>query len=160
MVWLLSAPFFFKKPVSKVRLTAICCAVAALCSCPRSAVLRLLLFTERNGHPQSMRLELKNISKTYGMLNANDDISLVIARGEVHGILGENGAGKSTLMKILSGFIQRTSGTILVDGRSAMFSCPAEAVRAGIGMLLSYLCLIIAIKRSNGGDTTPDSRPG
>jgi general nucleoside transport system ATP-binding protein len=82
-----------------------------------------------------MRLELDHITKIYGTAKANDGIGLVIESGEIHGILGENGAGKSTLMKILSGFIQRTSGTIRLDDRPAVFRNPAEAVQAGIGML-------------------------
>ena len=82
-----------------------------------------------------MRLELDRITKTYGTLRANDEIRLVLEGGEIHGILGENGAGKSTLMKILSGFVGRTSGTIRLDGQWVDFTDPAGAVAAGIGML-------------------------
>jgi simple sugar transport system ATP-binding protein len=82
-----------------------------------------------------MRLELCSISKHFGSLKANAGIDLVIGESEIHGVLGENGAGKSTLMKILSGFIQRTSGSILLDGHPVAFASPSEAVRAGIGML-------------------------
>jgi simple sugar transport system ATP-binding protein len=82
-----------------------------------------------------MRLELCGVSKHFGSLKANDGIDLVVGEGEIHGVLGENGAGKSTLMKILSGFIQRTSGSILLDGRPVAFASPADAVHAGIGML-------------------------
>jgi simple sugar transport system ATP-binding protein len=82
-----------------------------------------------------MRIEICDISKHFGSLKANDGIDLAIGEGEIHGVLGENGAGKSTLMKILSGFIQRTSGSILLDGHPVAFASPSEAVRAGIGML-------------------------
>jgi simple sugar transport system ATP-binding protein len=82
-----------------------------------------------------MRLELDHITKVYGSTKANDGIGLTIESGEIHGVLGENGAGKSTLMKILSGFIRRTSGTIRLDDRPSAFGHPAEAVRAGVGML-------------------------
>jgi simple sugar transport system ATP-binding protein len=82
-----------------------------------------------------MRLELKHIHKHFGAVHANDDITLTIESGTIHGLLGENGAGKSTLMKILSGFIHRDAGEILLDGRAIAFKNPADAIRAGIGML-------------------------
>ncbi len=82
-----------------------------------------------------MRLELKNIHKYFGSLHANDDISLTVESGTIYGLLGENGAGKSTLMKVLSGFIHRDGGEILLDGKSVEFKSPAEAIRAGVGML-------------------------
>ncbi len=82
-----------------------------------------------------MRLELKNIHKYFGSLHANDDISLTVESGTIYGLLGENGAGKSTLMKVLSGFIHREGGEILLDGKSVEFKSPAEAIRAGVGML-------------------------
>jgi simple sugar transport system ATP-binding protein len=82
-----------------------------------------------------MRLELKHIHKHFGAVHANDDISITIESGTIHGLLGENGAGKSTLMKILSGFIHRDAGEILLDGRAVTFGNPAEAIRAGVGML-------------------------
>ena len=82
-----------------------------------------------------MRLELKNIHKYFGSLHANDDISLTVESGAIYGLLGENGAGKSTLMKVLSGFIHRDGGEILLDGKSVEFKSPAEAIRAGVGML-------------------------
>ncbi len=82
-----------------------------------------------------MRLELKNIQKYFGRVHANDNVSLTVESGTIHGLLGENGAGKSTLMKVLSGFIHRDAGEILLDGRAVDFRSPAEAIRAGVGML-------------------------
>ncbi len=82
-----------------------------------------------------MQVELVDIHKHYGAVKANDGVSLTIAPGELHGILGENGAGKSTLMKILAGFTARTSGSIQVDGKPADYRTTAEAVGLGVGML-------------------------
>jgi len=82
-----------------------------------------------------MTVELIDIHKTYGPVNANRGITLRFVPGEIHGILGENGAGKSTLMKILSGFTPRSSGRIRIDGNDVAYHTPAEALRLGIGML-------------------------
>ncbi len=82
-----------------------------------------------------MRLELKGIHRYFGNVHANDGINITVESGTIHGLLGENGAGKSTLMKILSGFIRRDAGEILLDGRPVEFRSPAEAIRAGVGML-------------------------
>jgi len=82
-----------------------------------------------------MRVELVDIHKHYGAVKANDGISLTVAPGELHGILGENGAGKSTLMKILAGFTARTSGSVRVDGKPVDYRTTAEAAGLGVGML-------------------------
>jgi simple sugar transport system ATP-binding protein len=82
-----------------------------------------------------MHLELKGIHKHFGPVHANDGISITVESGTIHGLLGENGAGKSTLMKVLSGFIRRDAGEISLDGRAMEFQSPAEAIRAGVGML-------------------------
>ncbi len=82
-----------------------------------------------------MRVELEHIHKYFGSVHANNDISVTFKSGTIHGLLGENGAGKSTLMKVLSGIIHRDAGDILLDGRSVAFKSPAEAIRAGVGML-------------------------
>ncbi len=82
-----------------------------------------------------MNVELRNIHKHFGKVHANDDITLIIKAGTIQGILGENGAGKSTLMKILSGFYQMDSGSILLDGKKVIIASPADAVKLGIGML-------------------------
>lgn len=82
-----------------------------------------------------MRLELAHIHKHFGAVHANNDISLTIEAGTIHGLLGENGAGKSTLMKILAGLLHRDAGEILLDGRAVAFRNPADALRVGIGML-------------------------
>jgi ABC-type uncharacterized transport system ATPase subunit len=82
-----------------------------------------------------MALELRDIHKYFGEIKANDGISIAMAPGKIHGILGENGAGKSTLMKILSGYLHKTSGEILLDGKILNYSSPAQASRFGIGML-------------------------
>jgi ABC-type uncharacterized transport system ATPase subunit len=83
----------------------------------------------------AMRIELQNIHKHYGPVKANNGISLKVLPGRIHGILGENGAGKSTLMKILAGFSQKTSGSILIDGKPVDYRGPAHAAELGIGML-------------------------
>lgn len=82
-----------------------------------------------------MKVELRNIHKTFGKVHANDDITLNIPAGTIQGILGENGAGKSTLMKVLSGFIHADSGEILLDGKPVRIANPADAIHHGIGML-------------------------
>ena len=82
-----------------------------------------------------MRVELQQIVKVFGTLRANDDISLTLEPGRIYGLLGENGAGKSTLMKVLSGFLQPTSGRIVVNGTPRLLDTPEQAMRLGIGML-------------------------
>lgn len=82
-----------------------------------------------------MEIELRKIHKFYGSVHANRGVDLHVRSGTIHGVLGENGAGKSTLMKILAGAIPRSSGEILLDGRAVDFAHPAQAFRAGIGML-------------------------
>jgi simple sugar transport system ATP-binding protein len=82
-----------------------------------------------------MRIELRNIDKSFGPVHANAGVSLAVESASILGILGENGAGKSTLMKILSGFQPPDSGEILLDGERAAIRSPADAIRLGIGML-------------------------
>lgn len=82
-----------------------------------------------------MNIAIRNLTKTFGSLRANDGICLSFAAGQIHGILGENGAGKSTLMKLLSGFLRRDSGDMLLDNRPVDFKSPADGLRAGVGMV-------------------------
>ncbi len=82
-----------------------------------------------------MKVELRNIHKRFGSLHANDGVTLSVAPGTIHGLLGENGAGKSTLMKILNGFIAADSGEIVLDGKAVSMTSPAQAVTRGVGML-------------------------
>ena len=82
-----------------------------------------------------MKVELKDIHKTFGQVHANRGITLDIPSSSIQGILGENGAGKSTLMKILSGFILPDSGEVLLDGKAVVIKSPADAISHGIGML-------------------------
>ncbi|HYO44351.1 MAG TPA: ABC transporter ATP-binding protein [Candidatus Limnocylindrales bacterium] len=89
-----------------------------------------------------MRLELKDITKRFPGVLANDQISISADRGEVLGLLGENGAGKSTLMNILSGLYKPDSGEILIDGATRAFTDPRQAIAAGIGMVHQHFQLV------------------
>ena len=89
-----------------------------------------------------MRLELRGITKRFGSLVANDDISLTVEPGQIHALLGENGAGKSTLMNVLYGLLQPDAGQILVDDEPVTFSSPAQAIEAGIGMVHQHFMLV------------------
>ncbi|MFN7571826.1 MAG: ABC transporter ATP-binding protein [Betaproteobacteria bacterium] len=86
-------------------------------------------------------LSLVHITKRFGALVANDDISLSLARGEVLALLGENGAGKSTLVSILFGHYRADEGAIEIDGAPLPPGEPAAALAAGIGMVHQHFTL-------------------
>jgi ABC-type uncharacterized transport system ATPase subunit len=87
-------------------------------------------------------IELIGINKSFGAVHANRDINLEIARGTIHGIIGENGAGKSTLMSILYGFYQADTGEIKVNGKPVTIHTPNDAIAAGIGMVHQHFMLV------------------
>jgi ABC-type sugar transport system ATPase subunit len=80
-------------------------------------------------------IEFEHITKTFAGVTALDDVSLSIARGECHALMGENGAGKSTLGKVLAGIHRPDSGTVAIDGQKVSIRSPADAGRYGIGMV-------------------------
>jgi general nucleoside transport system ATP-binding protein len=89
-----------------------------------------------------MRLELRDITKRFPGVLANDRISISADRGKVLGLLGENGAGKTTLMNILSGLYKPDSGQVFIDGEERVFGDPAAAIQAGVGMVHQHFMLV------------------
>jgi len=89
-----------------------------------------------------MKIEMKNISKAFGAIQALKDVSFSVQGGEVSALIGENGAGKSTLMNILGGVLPADQGEILVDGKKVEFSTPAESLNSGIAFIHQELNLI------------------
>ena len=87
-------------------------------------------------------IELKGISKAFGPVQANKDISIRVMPGTIHGIIGENGAGKSTLMSILYGFYKADAGEIFVAGRKVNITDSQAAIAAGIGMVFQHFKLV------------------
>jgi simple sugar transport system ATP-binding protein len=87
-------------------------------------------------------IELAGVSKRFGQVAANRDVSLSVAPGSIHGIVGENGAGKSTLMSILYGFYEADSGEIRVNGTVRTIRSPSDAIAAGIGMVHQHFMLV------------------
>jgi ABC-type uncharacterized transport system ATPase subunit len=87
-------------------------------------------------------LELVGIDKKFGTVQANSDIHLTVARGAIHGIIGENGAGKSTLMSIIYGFYHADSGQIRVNGHPVAIRDSQAAIKAGIGMVHQHFMLV------------------
>ena len=89
-----------------------------------------------------MRLEMRNVTKRFGPVVANDHIDFDVQPGEIHALLGENGAGKSTLMNILYGMYAPDEGEIRVDGQPVVITSPADAARLGIGMVHQHFMLV------------------
>ncbi len=87
-------------------------------------------------------IELKGICKSFGPVQANKDISIRVAPGTIHGIIGENGAGKSTLMSILYGFYKADRGKVFVHGAEINIRDSQTAIAAGIGMVFQHFKLV------------------
>jgi len=87
-------------------------------------------------------IELRGISKAFGPVQANKDISIQVVRGTIHGIIGENGAGKSTLMSILYGFYRADAGEIFIGGKLTAIPDSQSAIRVGIGMVFQHFKLV------------------
>ncbi len=88
------------------------------------------------------RLSIRSLTKRFGALVANDDISLDVMPGKLHCLLGENGAGKSTLSSCLYGLYRQDSGEIRVDGSLVHLRSPGDAIEAGIGMVHQHFVLV------------------
>lgn len=89
-----------------------------------------------------LAVEMRNVTKRFPLVTANDDVTFLVEKGEIHALVGENGAGKSTLMNILYGLIRPDSGTISVNGKIIHFSDPGDAIAHGIGMVHQHFMLI------------------
>jgi len=87
-------------------------------------------------------LELRNITKTFGSVVANNDVNITVHKGAIHAIVGENGAGKSTIMRIAYGFYNADSGEIFVDGNKVDIRTPHDAIALGIGMVHQHFMLV------------------
>ncbi|MDR5701133.1 sugar ABC transporter ATP-binding protein [Agromyces aerolatus] len=85
---------------------------------------------------------LEGIGKSYHGVTVLHDVTLEIAPGEIHGLLGENGAGKSTLLKILGGSITADAGTLLFDGTPARLGSPRESIAHGVSLIAQELALV------------------
>lgn len=89
-----------------------------------------------------MSVELRNVTKRFGDLVANNSINLKVENRQIHAILGENGAGKSTLMNILYGLYSPDSGEFFIDDKSVKIENPEDAIKLGIGMVHQHFMLV------------------
>ena len=89
-----------------------------------------------------MRLELRNITKRFGPVVANDRLNITVESGTIHALVGENGAGKSTAMRIAYGFYRADAGEIVVDGEVRDIRTPHDAIALGIGMVHQHFMLV------------------
>lgn len=87
-------------------------------------------------------LALEAVGKSYGGTSVLRDVSLTIAPGEIHGLLGENGAGKSTLLKILGGAISADAGTVSLDGERVRIGSPRDSIDLGVSLIAQELALV------------------
>src|SRR5437660_9705126 len=111
-------------------------------------------------------IELRNMTKRFGDVLANDQVSFSVAPGTIHAIVGENGAGKSTAMRIAYGFYTADSGEILIDGQVREIRTPHDAIALGVGMVHQHFMLVepmtvaenIVLGAEPGGATALDLR--
>lgn len=91
---------------------------------------------------EAMAIELKQITKTFGSVVANNKIDLSVKQGEILALLGENGSGKTTLMNMLSGIYKPDSGSILINGQLVTINSPEDAIQLGVGMIHQHFKLV------------------
>ena len=89
-----------------------------------------------------LALELKGVTKKFGKVVANHDVSLQVHHGEILAILGENGSGKTTLMNMVSGIYFPDEGQIFVDGEEVVIKSPKDAFKYKIGMIHQHFKLV------------------
>ena len=87
-------------------------------------------------------IELKGITKRFGSVVANKDVSLSVQNGEILSLLGENGSGKTTLMNMISGIYHPDEGQIFINGQEAVITCPHDAYDYKIGMIHQHFKLV------------------
>ena len=87
-------------------------------------------------------VEMRGISKSFGTVQALNDVDFTLKQGEIHAVLGENGAGKTTLMKVLYGMHKPDRGEILIRGEKKRFRDSSDAIQAGIGMVHQHFMLV------------------
>ena len=90
-------------------------------------------------------VEMRNITKRFGTLLANDGIDFTLRQQEIHALLGENGAGKTTLMRILYGLYHADEGDIHVSGQPVQIRSPRDAIDHGIGMVTQHFALVLPL---------------
>ena len=87
-------------------------------------------------------LELQNINKSFGHVQANKNVSIIVNKGDIYGIIGENGAGKSTLMSIVFGYYRADSGIIKINNNTIDIKSPHQSILSGIGMVHQHFMLV------------------
>ena len=87
-------------------------------------------------------LELQNINKSFGHVQANKNVSVIVNKGDIYGIIGENGAGKSTLMSIVFGYYRADSGIIKINNNTIDIKSPHQSILSGIGMVHQHFMLV------------------
>ncbi len=102
----------------------------------------LMEIDARTGTAEDLVVEMRQVSKQFSGVLANDKVDFSLRRGEIHALLGENGAGKSTLMNILYGLYSSDGGEILLNGEHIAFSSPNQAIQNRIGMIHQHFMLI------------------
>ena len=90
-------------------------------------------------------LSLRGVSKRFGPVQANDDITIEFRAGEIHALLGENGSGKSTLLSIASGSLAPDTGTVDIAGERLPSASPRAAMRLGLGMAYQHLTAVAGL---------------
>jgi simple sugar transport system ATP-binding protein len=90
----------------------------------------------------NLAFEMRNITKRFPGVVANDDVTFSAQKGEIHALLGENGAGKSTLMNVLSGLYRPDAGALIIDGEPVELHSPGDAIQAGVGMVHQHFMLV------------------
>ena len=92
-----------------------------------------------------LAVEVVGVSKRFGAARALEDVSVTIAPGEIHALVGENGAGKSTLGRVIAGSVPADAGEVLIDGRPVSYRSPRDAIRDGIALIEQEFALVPAL---------------